>query len=161
MALVFGLIHGFGFASVLRELGLARGALGWSLFSFNVGVELGQIFVLAIAIPALALLFKYVVAERVGTILLSALVAHTAWHWMLERGAALRQYEFEWPAIDAAFAVSAMRALMLVLIVVAAIWALYSLYRRFGVGQWGTGNREPGTVPHYREDRDPSPDGSG
>jgi len=65
-----------------------------------------------------------------GTILLSALVAHTAWHWMLERGAALRQYEFEWPTIDAAFAVSAMRALMLVLIVVGAAWGLYALYRR-------------------------------
>ena len=144
IAFAFGLVHGFGFSFILRQsLQFAGSHLATSLVAFNVGVELGQIFVLAIAIPALALLFKYVVAERVGTILLSALVAHTAWHWMLERGAALRQYEFEWPAIDAAFAVSAMRALMLVLIVVAAIWALYSLYRRFGVGQWGTGNREP------------------
>ena len=56
-----------------------------SLVAFNVGVELGQLFVLAIAIPALAVLFRYVVAERIGTILLSALVAHTAWHWMTER----------------------------------------------------------------------------
>jgi len=70
------------------------------------------------------------VAERMGTILLSALVAHTAWHWMLDRGAALRQYEFEWPTIDGVFAVSAMRALMLVLIVIAAAWVLYALYRR-------------------------------
>jgi hypothetical protein len=87
-------------------------------------------FVLAIAIPALALLFRYVVAERMGTILLSALVAHTAWHWMLDRGAALRQYDFEWPSIDAVFAVSAIRGLMLALIVVAAAWGLYALYRR-------------------------------
>ena len=42
LAFFFGLIHGFGFASVLRELELPREALGWSLFSFNVGVELGQ-----------------------------------------------------------------------------------------------------------------------
>jgi hypothetical protein len=49
---------------------------------------------------------------------------------MLDRGAALKQYEFGWPTIDAAFAVGAMRALMLALIVVAAAWGLYALYRR-------------------------------
>ena len=36
-------MHGFGFANVLREFGLPREALGWSLFSFNVGVEIGQL----------------------------------------------------------------------------------------------------------------------
>ena len=56
-----------------------------SLLSFNVGVELGQLLVLVVMIPALELLFRYVVAERTGTIILSALVAHTAWHWMVER----------------------------------------------------------------------------
>ena len=46
----FGLIHGFGFANVLREFGLPREALGWSLFSFNLGVEIGQLaVVLAVA----------------------------------------------------------------------------------------------------------------
>jgi hypothetical protein len=48
LAGVFGLIHGFGFASVLREFGLPRHALGWSLFGFNFGVELGQ---LAVVVP--------------------------------------------------------------------------------------------------------------
>jgi hydrogenase/urease accessory protein HupE len=43
VALVFGLVHGFGFANVLREFGLPREALGWSLFSFNLGVEIGQL----------------------------------------------------------------------------------------------------------------------
>jgi hypothetical protein len=43
VALVFGLVHGFGFANVLREFGLPREALGWSLFSFNLGVEIGQV----------------------------------------------------------------------------------------------------------------------
>ena len=62
--------------------------LATSLVSFNVGVELGQLFVLALAVPALAWGFKHVVAERMGTIILSAFVAHTAWHWMLDRGAA-------------------------------------------------------------------------
>ena len=50
VALVFGLVHGFGFANVLREFGLPPEALGWSLFSFNVGVEIGQlVIVLAVA----------------------------------------------------------------------------------------------------------------
>ncbi|WP_305095594.1 HupE/UreJ family protein [Croceibacterium aestuarii] len=53
LAGTFGLIHGFGFAAVLREFGLPQAALGWSLFGFNLGVELGQ---LALVIPlALAL----------------------------------------------------------------------------------------------------------
>ena len=50
---VFGLVHGFGFASVLRAFGLPREALAWSLFSFNVGVEIGQLIVVAIVATAL------------------------------------------------------------------------------------------------------------
>ena len=53
IALVFGLIHGFGFASVLRAMGLPSGALGWSLFSFNVGVEIGQVAVAVVVASAL------------------------------------------------------------------------------------------------------------
>ncbi len=53
IALVFGLIHGFGFASVLREMGLPSGALGWSLFSFNLGVEIGQVAVAVVVASAL------------------------------------------------------------------------------------------------------------
>jgi len=55
-AFCFGLIHGFGFASVLKELELPRQALGWSLFSFNVGVELGQMCIVLLVSPLLALL---------------------------------------------------------------------------------------------------------
>ena len=45
IAFAFGLIHGFGFANVLREMELPARALGWSLFSFNLGVEIGQLLV--------------------------------------------------------------------------------------------------------------------
>ena len=45
IAFAFGFIHGFGFANVLREMDLPRRALGWSLFSFNIGVEIGQLAV--------------------------------------------------------------------------------------------------------------------
>lgn len=47
IAFIFGFIHGFGFANVLREMDLPRQAVGWSLFSFNVGVEIGQLLVVA------------------------------------------------------------------------------------------------------------------
>ena len=89
----FGLIHGFGFSFALHEtLQFAGSHLVTSLLAFNVGVELGQILVLLILVPLLALLFRYVVAERMGTIILSALVAHTGWHWMLERLEVLRKF---------------------------------------------------------------------
>jgi hypothetical protein len=53
-ALVFGLVHGFGFANVLREFGLPREALGWSLFSFNLGVEIGQLAIVIVVASILA-----------------------------------------------------------------------------------------------------------
>jgi hypothetical protein len=54
LAAAFGLIHGFGFASVLKEFGLPREALGWSLFSFNLGVEAGQLVIVVVVAGALA-----------------------------------------------------------------------------------------------------------
>ena len=54
IAFVFGLVHGFGFASVLREMDLPARALGWSLFSFNLGVEIGQLLVVVAVASALA-----------------------------------------------------------------------------------------------------------
>jgi hypothetical protein len=68
-----------------------------------------------------------------GTIILSALVAHTAWQWMLERGAALAKYRFEMPVLSAAFAASVMRGVMLVLIVGGFAWALSVGVRRLTV----------------------------
>jgi len=54
VALVFGLVHGFGFAYVLREFGLPDQALGWSLFSFNLGVEIGQLAIVVLVAGVLA-----------------------------------------------------------------------------------------------------------
>ena len=61
-------------------------------------------------------------AERIGIIIVSALVVHTGWHWMLERAERLGQ--FPWPAADAATLASAMRWLMAVLILAALAWLL-------------------------------------
>ena len=131
IAFAFGLVHGFGFSFVLRDsLQFAGGHLATSLLAFNAGVELGQLLVLAVAIPLLHVLFKRVVAERVGTILLSALVAHTAWHWMTERYSAFREYAITWPALDALFLAQVMRGLALVVLVVGAAWVLRGLYRK-------------------------------
>ena len=131
IAFGFGLVHGFGFSFALRQSMQFAGAhLATSLVSFNIGVELGQLLVIALTIPALAWAFKHVVAERMGTIILSAIVAHTAWHWMLDRGAILRQYRVQLPTLDLALLASMMRGLMLVLIVVAAGWAMFELYGR-------------------------------
>ncbi len=85
-------------------------------------MELGQLLVLLLLIPALDALFRYVVAERMGTIILSALVAHTAWHWMLDRADRLRQYRLQWPEITAALLASATRWLMLIVLAAAPIW---------------------------------------
>jgi hypothetical protein len=86
---------------ILREsFQFAVSHLMVSLFSFNVGIELGQLAVLAVMLPALSVLLRFVLVGRVGTIVLSALVAHVGWHWMMERGSAL--WKVEWPSLDAA-----------------------------------------------------------
>jgi hypothetical protein len=119
LVFAFGLIHGFGFSFFLRDsLQFAGSHLATSLLAFNVGVELGQILVLLVAVPLVTLLFRHVVAERMGTIIISALVAHTAWHWMAERAAVVREYEFAWPVMDAATTAGLMRWLILVLVLV-------------------------------------------
>jgi hydrogenase/urease accessory protein HupE len=56
IAFFFGFVHGFGFAGVLREFGLPREALGWSLFSFNFGVEIGQACIVVVVASVLAAL---------------------------------------------------------------------------------------------------------
>jgi uncharacterized membrane protein len=126
----FGLVHGFGFSFALRQtMQFAGSHLLTSLLSFNIGVELGQLLVLVIVIPALGWLFRHVVAERMGTIILSAIVAHTAWHWMTERYGVLRQFRFQWPAIDALFWVSVMRWAMLVVAGAALYWLVFGVFK--------------------------------
>jgi len=130
VAFGFGLVHGFGFSFALREtLQFAGSHLLTSLLSFNIGVELGQILMLALYIPALELLFRYGVAERMGTIILSAIVAHTAWHWMADRAGILRQYRFEWPAWNLVTLALAMRWLMAGVLLAGLLWLFTSLFK--------------------------------
>jgi HupE / UreJ protein len=137
IAFAFGLVHGFGFSFGLREsLQFAGDHLVTSLLAFNIGVELGQLTVLVILVPLLDLLFRHAVDERLGIIILSALVAHTGWHWMTERGEQLAK--FPWPRIDAAFLAGAMRGLMAVLVLAAILWAANGLFRRWAPGDSGS-----------------------
>lgn len=137
IAFGFGLVHGFGFSFVLSEtLQFGGSHLLTSLLSFNVGVEFGQLFILLLTIPVLELLFRRLVSERMGTIIVSAFLAHTGWHWMTERWSKLAQYQFTWPALDVALIAAVMRWLMLLAIVVGAGWLLRLLFgklsERFG-----------------------------
>ncbi len=122
IAFGFGLVHGFGFSFALREsLQFAGDHLVASLVAFNVGVEIGQVLALLVLVPALGLLFRRAVAERIGTIVLSALVAHTAWHWMVERGVILGEYDL---AADPAAWLYLLRTAIAVVAIRAVWWAI-------------------------------------
>jgi hypothetical protein len=85
MAFVFGLLHGFGFASVLADLGLPQQALVTALVGFNVGVELGQLAIVAVFLP-LAFSLRTTHFYRFGVLKLgSLLVALLASWWLLQR----------------------------------------------------------------------------
>ena len=86
VALAFGLVHGFGFANVLREFGLPAEALGWSLFSFNLGVEIGQAIIVVIVATALSLVRRRdpVLAMRIATVGSVAVMIAGAF-WFIQR----------------------------------------------------------------------------
>ena len=90
VAFVFGLVHGFGFASVLADLGLPQGALAWALLGFNLGVELGQLAVVVAFLPlAYALRRTHLYRRAVlwgGSLLIAALAAA----WLVERALDLK-----------------------------------------------------------------------
>jgi hypothetical protein len=84
---LFGLIHGFGFASVLKDLGVAStaSAVGSPLLAFNLGVEAGQIVIAAVALPILWKLRKSKVFLRWGVMIGSGLVAAMGSYWFIQR----------------------------------------------------------------------------
>lgn len=86
MAGGFGLVHGFGFAAVLREFGLPQAAVGWSLFGFNLGVELGQLaLVVPLALALAALERQRPMAARRMAVVGSVVVALAGAWWFVER----------------------------------------------------------------------------
>ena len=86
LAVAFGLIHGFGFAYVLKEFGLPRAALGWSLFAFNLGVEIGQLMIVLVAAGTLAFIRRRSepAARRIAIVGSIAVIAAGAF-WFVQR----------------------------------------------------------------------------
>jgi hydrogenase/urease accessory protein HupE len=86
IAFGFGFIHGFGFANVLREMDLPARAIGWTLFSFNMGVEIGQLIVVLAVASALAAVRRRseTLGRRVATAGSLVVIAAGA-YWFAER----------------------------------------------------------------------------
>ena len=84
---LFGLIHGFGFATVLHDLGVASSTTGVivPLVAFNLGVELGQIVIAAMMLPIIWRLRKWEPFRRRGVPVCSAIVAAVGGYWLIER----------------------------------------------------------------------------
>jgi hydrogenase/urease accessory protein HupE len=87
LTLAFGLIHGFGFAGVLREAGLGSSGAGLlvPLFSFNLGVELGQVAVAGVVLPLLWKLRRLPWFERYGQLVISLFVLLAGAYWLVQR----------------------------------------------------------------------------
>jgi hypothetical protein len=85
VAFLFGLIHGFGFASVLTDLGLTSGSLGASLLGFNIGVEIGQLVIVAVFLPIAYQLRCYWFYKRVILHAGSQAIMLLAVVWFLQR----------------------------------------------------------------------------
>lgn len=136
VAFGFGLVHGFGFSYALSStLELAGDHLLVSLAGFNLGIEAGQLLVLAVAVPALRSLALRRIDSRLPVravnLVLSVLIAHTAWHWLVERWQVFSVYPLSLPPLDAAFAAGLMRWIMLVLIAALLIWLVRVPFERW------------------------------
>ena len=129
VALVFGLVHGFGFSIALREtLQFAGSHPIAALVSYNIGLELGTLIILAIAMPALNLLFTQVVSERAGIIVSSVLIGHAGWHWMTERFAIARMSS--WPLFDVNLLLTIVRWLLAITVIGGVAWFVAGLLRK-------------------------------
>jgi hypothetical protein len=130
LAFGFGIAHGFGFAFALADrLQLAGDHPVAAQLGFGAGIAAGEVVALLVLMPALALLFRLVVPERLGIVIISALATHTAWQWMLARWEALAKFPF--PRLDAALLASAMRGAMAMLILAGAVWLSKGLVDRW------------------------------
>ena len=148
LAFGFGLVLGFRYSfALIQTLQFAGSHQLDSVLSFNVGVEATQLLVLALLVMALQVLFRRVVAERMGTIIVSGLVIQTAWRSMLDRAERLRKYQFEWPALTAASEASALRWLMVIIILACLVWLVFGMLDSWLKHHLGD---DPARVPQHR-----------
>jgi HupE / UreJ protein len=117
---LFGLIHGFAFSFMLQsQLQFAGTHLLLSLLAFNVGIELGQLLVLLMVAPLLIWVAR-TNHQRAIAIIVSAWVAHTAWHWMTERFEVLRKVN--WPEFPALAPGAVAAAVVFIAALASLIW---------------------------------------
>ena len=130
LSFAFGLVHGLGFSFGMREgMQFAGQHLVTALLAFNFGVEVGQVLVLLILVPALHLGLSRLPSERTGVIVLSALIAHQAWHWMADRWDTLAKFPLPQP--DILFAIGIMQALAALLTLGGLVWATSGVLNRW------------------------------
>ena len=129
VALIFGFFHGLGFAIALQEsLQFAGSHAIVALVSYNVGLELGTLIILAIILPAGNLVFSQSAAERAGLMVVSVLVGHAGWHWMTERLAIAQMSS--WPLLDVNLLLTAVRWLLAMTVIGGIVWFLSGLLRK-------------------------------
>jgi hypothetical protein len=130
MTFGFALVQGFGVSFALKQARQFAGShMLTSVLSFNIGVELAQLLILLLMIPAIELLFRRLVAERLGTLILSGVVLHSAWHWMVDRFDTFRQYNLTVPEFTPAFVAELLRYAMAIVAIAGVVW-LMSLFTR-------------------------------
>jgi hypothetical protein len=129
LAFGFGLVHGIGFAIALQETLQFSGSHALAaLVFYNIGLELGTVLILAIALPAFNLLFTSAVPERIGTVAASVLIGHVGWHWMTERYTIASMSV--WPIFDLTLLLTIVRWLLAVVVVGGALWFVAGLVKR-------------------------------
>jgi len=155
-ALVFGLAFGFAFASSLQSvLQFAGSHPDISIGAYTIGIDAAIAAVMLLIAPGLALLFRYVAEERMGAIVLSAIVAHTAWHWMVTRYADWRRYPLRMPPLDLMLLATVLRWAMVGVVLAAVVWVMRMRRVRVngGTGTYG-GSRLPPPASPFPVDRE-------
>jgi hypothetical protein len=131
VALVFGLAFGFSFATAIKPtLQFAGSHPSISILAFDTGVAASVVVVAGLMTAAVALLFTWVAEERIGTIVLSAIVAHSAWHTMTSRYADFSRYPIHWPGFDLMLLASLLRWMMAAVALAGAVWVSRTFTRR-------------------------------
>lgn len=98
IAVAAGIFFGAGFwVSLQPELQFGGAHPLISALGFNLGLELAQALALAIMVPVVGLMFRFALADKMGTIILAGLAAHIAWHWMTDRALLLSRLPLQWP----------------------------------------------------------------
>ena len=133
-AVAFGLIYGFAFAfTLLPALQFAGSHTLLSVLSFNFGIEIGQVLVLVLLVPAIDLLLRFTRRTQLEITILAALVADLAWHRFTDRAEQLSQFTFRWPVFDAQLLAAAMAWLTIFLVLGGVAFLVLAIRRhRYG-----------------------------